>query len=117
VVARAPAGTPAAGPAAQAGRGAALPPAWAVLGLGGPVASGVIARTGGNPSPIGPSPPPTGVPGGPAPSAGSGGSGLTLVFILVGLLVLAAPPAARRVRPARVPWRLAPVVAIPERPG
>lgn len=57
-------------------------------------------------------------PGGASPATAAGtGSGLSIFPILAGLLMLAVPWAKRRLRLASEPWRLAPFVLIPERPG
>jgi hypothetical protein len=57
-------------------------------------------------------------PGGASPATAAGaGSGLSIFLILAGLPMLAAPWAKRRLRLASEPWRLAPFVLIPERPG
>ncbi len=76
----------------------------------------VGARTATNTlvAPPGHAPPPGGAS--PATAAGAG-SGLSIFLILAGLPMLAAPWAKRRLRLASEPWRLAPFVLIPERPG
>jgi hypothetical protein len=57
-------------------------------------------------------------PGGASPATAAGtGFGLSIFLILAGLLMLAAPWAKRRLGLASEPWRLAPFVLIPERPG
>ena len=70
-------------------------------------------------------PPPASIPSSPAPSPGgvsestvaACGIALSIFLTLVGLAMLAAPRATRRLRLASEPWRLAPFVLIPERPG
>jgi hypothetical protein len=57
-------------------------------------------------------------PGGASPATAAGtGFGLSISLILAGLLILAAPWAKRRLGLASEPWRPAPFVLIPERPG
>jgi hypothetical protein len=43
--------------------------------------------------------------------------GFSIFLMLAGLLRLAAPRTKRRLRLASEPWRQAPFVLIPERPG
>jgi hypothetical protein len=87
------------------------PPA---LARGVPVSGGGPrdAPTSGAPLVAVPSP----APGGVAPGATASGFGLS-IFVLAGLLVLGAPPARRRLRLSSEPWRVAPFVLLPERPG
>ncbi len=85
----------------------------------GAAARSSIARAGvpgaGNPSL--PSPSPSGPAGVSGAGAGASGFGLLLFSTLAGLLLLAAPRAMRRLRLASEPWRQAPFVLAPERPG
>jgi hypothetical protein len=69
--------------------------------------------------------PPASIPSSPGPSPGgvsestvaACGFALSIFLTLAGLPMLAAPRAMRRLRLASEPWRLAPFVLIPERPG
>jgi hypothetical protein len=69
--------------------------------------------------------PPASIPSSPGPSPGgvsestvaACGFALSIFLTLAGLPMLAAPRAVRRLRHASEPWRLAPFVLIPERPG
>jgi hypothetical protein len=69
--------------------------------------------------------PPASIPSSPGPSPGgvsestvaACGFALSIFLTLAGLSMLAAPHAMRRLRLASEPWRLAPFVLIPERPG
>jgi hypothetical protein len=61
-----------------------------------------------------PSPPPAGSSGA---MASSFGIAFSIFFTLASLLLLGGLPAMRRLRLASEPWRAAPFVLIPERPG
>jgi hypothetical protein len=69
--------------------------------------------------------PPASIPSSPGPGPGgvsestvaACGFALSIFLTLAGLPMLAAPRAMRRLRLASEPWRLAPFVLIPERPG
>jgi hypothetical protein len=50
-------------------------------------------------------------------AGGASGVGLLDLLALAGLLLLGAPLAMRRLRLSSEPWRSAPFVLIPERPG
>jgi hypothetical protein len=68
--------------------------------------------------PTAPSPPePAPSPGLSASAGGTSGLALSLLLTLTAVLLLAAPPALRRLRLASESWRLAPFALIPERPG
>jgi hypothetical protein len=69
--------------------------------------------------------PPASIPSSPGPSPGGAsestvaacGFAVSIFLTLAGLSMLAAPRAMRRLRLASEPWRVAPFVLIPERPG
>jgi hypothetical protein len=90
----------------------------ALASLGGPLsvlASGA-GHNGSPPASIPASPGPS--PGGASESTGAAcGFALSIFLTLAGLPMLAAPRVMRRLRLASEPWRLAPFVLIPERPG
>jgi hypothetical protein len=105
-----------------------LPGSRSILPLG--VASAALASLGGLLA--GPTSgaahngsPPASIPSSPGPSPGGVsestvapcGFALSIFLTLAGLAMLAAPRAMRRLRLASEPWRLAPFVLIPERPG
>jgi hypothetical protein len=73
---------------------------------------------GGRPAPAAPPEHAPPSPGGASPATAAGtGFGFSIFLTLAGLLMLAAPWAKRRLGLASEPWRLAPFVLIPERPG
>jgi len=90
----------------------------ALASFGG-VLAGLTSGAGQNGSP------PASIPSSPGPSPGgvsestvaACGFALSIFLTLAGLPMLAAPRAVRRLRHASEPWRLAPFVLIPERPG
>jgi hypothetical protein len=70
------------------------------------------------PAPLPASPTPMPTPGGASPTAVVGsGTAIPIVLGLAALLLLAAPPAARRLRLDAESWRLSPFVLIADRPG
>jgi hypothetical protein len=79
--------------------------------------AGAVARV--QPAPVAPDLGHVPAPGSvtPATGTGSGFGGLSIFLILAGLLMVAAPRTKRRLRLASEPWRPAPFVLIPERPG
>jgi hypothetical protein len=73
---------------------------------------------GAHRAPLPASPASTPSPGGVSPAAAVGvGAGLSIGLALAALLMLAAPPALRRLRLDGESWRLAPLQLIAERPG
>ncbi|MEA2139908.1 MAG: hypothetical protein QOC91_7, partial [Solirubrobacteraceae bacterium] len=83
----------------------------------GPSPASSRAR-GAHPAPLPAGPAPTPSPGGVSPAAVVGpAAGLSIVLALAALLMLASPPAVRRLRLDGESWRLAPLALIADRPG
>jgi hypothetical protein len=83
----------------------------------GPSPASSRAR-GAHPAPLPAGPAPTPSPGGVSPAAVVGpAAGLSIVLALAALMMLASPPAVRRLRLDGESWRLAPLALIADRPG
>jgi hypothetical protein len=96
------------------------------LGVGSTALASLVGLLAGLPSGAGHNgSPPASIPSSPGPGPGgvsestvaACGFALSIFLTLAGLPMLAAPRAMRRLRLASEPWRLAPFVLIPERPG
>jgi hypothetical protein len=95
-----------------------LPADFALASGTGALGMGAGVRPTTTAMPVAPSENAPPSPGGASPATAAGtGFGLSISLILAGLLMLAAPWAKRRLGLASEPWRLAPFVLIPERPG
>jgi hypothetical protein len=100
------------GPSVGEGAGGGLTPS-----IGSPNNDGSTMDAGGRSGVPSPSPAPAGGSAGGSAGGGGSGGGLTGFITLLGLLLLAAPRALRRLRLRCEPWLTAFFVLIPERPG